>query len=131
MSVKDVNLAKKYNMIKAYKLYTGTDGNSHVQKGRIAEEQITEAESIRFQESPPYTFYDWHNAPSEQYVITLSGTLEFTTQTGETFILRPGEILIAMDITGTAHKWRLIDDEPWRRAYVVFKTGTAINFVSD
>jgi hypothetical protein len=30
-------------------------------------------------------------------VITLSGTLEFTTRDGETFVLRPGEVLLAAD----------------------------------
>lgn len=116
-------------MIKAYKLYTGDDGNSHVTVGSVAENILHEAESIRFQESPAHSTYVWHNAPAEQYVITLSGTLEFETRTGETFILRPGEILIALDTTGTAHQWKLIDDEPWRRAYVIFKPGTEINFV--
>jgi hypothetical protein len=28
-------------------------------------------------------------------VITLSGTLDFTTRDGETFILRPGDVLVA------------------------------------
>jgi uncharacterized cupin superfamily protein len=53
-----------------------------------------------------------------QYVITLSGTLEFTTRDGETFVLRPGEVLLAADTTGTGHCSRLIDDQPWRRLYV-------------
>ena len=56
--------------------------------------------------------------PLVQYVITLSGTLEFTTRDGETFVLRPGEVLLAADTTGTGHRWRLIDDQPWRRLYV-------------
>ena len=56
---------------------------------------------------------DWHTAPHVQYVITLSGTLEFTTRDGETFVLRPGEVLLAADTTGTGHRWRLIDDQPW------------------
>lgn len=118
-------------MIKAYKLYTGEDGHSHVQTGTVAEMIFNPASTIRFQESPPHSFYDWHNAPAWQYVINLSGTLEFETRTGETFILRPGEILIAMDTTGTAHQWKLIDDEPWRRVYVTFGTGQEVNFVPD
>ncbi|MEN0055015.1 MAG: hypothetical protein AAGC65_15180 [Mucilaginibacter sp.] len=118
-------------MIKAYKLYTGTDGNSHVQTGTVAEGQFNQAVSVRFQESPPYSFYDWHNAPTDQYVITLSGTLEFETRTGETFILKPGEILIATDTTGTAHKWRLIDDQPWQRVYVAFDQENQANFIPD
>lgn len=33
-------------------------------------------------------------------------------------------MLVAEDHTGTGHKWRLINDEPWKRAYVVFRKGT-------
>jgi len=33
--------------------------------------------------------------------------------------------------TRTGHKWRLINDEPWKRAYVVFKTGADTHFVPD
>ncbi|MGV3632881.1 MAG: hypothetical protein ACO1NY_00915, partial [Pseudorhodoplanes sp.] len=61
---------------------------------------------------------DWHVAPCRQYVVTLSVTLEFTTRDGETFVLKPGDVLLAEDTTGTGHRWRLIDDQPWRRMYV-------------
>jgi quercetin dioxygenase-like cupin family protein len=118
-------------MIKAYKLYTGADGHSHVQTGTVNQGMFSNASSVRFQESPPHSFYDWHNAPAEQYVITLSGILEFETRPGETFIVRPGEILIALDTTGTAHKWKLIDDEPWKRVYVLFDSSHTVNFVPD
>jgi quercetin dioxygenase-like cupin family protein len=58
------------------------------------------------------------------YVITLSGTLEFTTRDGETFVLRPGEVLLAADTTGTDHRCRLIDDQPWQRLYVELRLPT-------
>jgi uncharacterized cupin superfamily protein len=48
----------------------------------------------------------------------LTGTLEFTTRDGETFVLRPGDVLLAADTVGTGHRWRLIDNQPWRRLYV-------------
>lgn len=76
----------------------------------------SEVVSIYFKESPPRSALDWHDAPERQYVITLSGTLEFTTRDGETFVLRPGDVLLAADRVGSGHKWRLIDDQPWRRA---------------
>ena len=116
-------------MIKAYKLYTGADGHSHVEAGAIEENLLHPVGSIQFKETPPHAMYDWHTAPSHQYVITLTGTLEFTTHTGETFILQPGEILIALDTTGSGHKWRLIDDAPWRRVYVTIRDQSEINFV--
>jgi quercetin dioxygenase-like cupin family protein len=44
---------------------------------------------------------------------TLSGTLEFDARGGERFTIRPGDILLAQDNTGTGHRWKLIGDEPW------------------
>jgi quercetin dioxygenase-like cupin family protein len=118
-------------MIKAYQLYTGADGHSYFKTGNVSEAVITRAESIRFQESPPGSVYDWHPAPTMQFVINLRGTLEFTTYKGEVFTLKPGEVLIAQDTTGSGHKWRLLGTDPWQRAYVVFDSATDINFVPE
>ena len=116
-------------MITAYRLYTGPEGDSHVQRGSLGEGALVAAQSIEFKESPAHASIDFHNDPIPQYVITLSGVLEFSTRSGETFTLHPGEILVAEDHTGSGHKWRLIDDAPWRRAYVIFRTGAATQFV--
>jgi quercetin dioxygenase-like cupin family protein len=118
-------------MIRAYRLYTGDDGNSHVEIGTLATRDVVAAKSIMFEETPAHSSLDWHNDPIPQYVITLSGTLEFTTKTGETFTIHPGEVLLAQDHTGTGHKWRLIDDQPWRRAYVVYEPGVDLHFTAD
>jgi hypothetical protein len=37
-------------------------------------------------------------------------------------------VLVAADNVGSGHKWRLIDDQPWRRAYVVLKPGARDSF---
>ena len=115
-------------MIKAYKIYTGSDGHSHVVEGTVLDNHLTHANSIRFRETPAFSTYDWHPAPTIQYVLSFLGTLEFTMHSGETFLLKPGEILIAMDTTGSGHKWRLVDDQPWKRAYVTFDESQEINF---
>ena len=44
-------------------------------------------------------------------------------------MLRPGDILVAADDAGSGHKWRLINDDPWRRCYVVLKPGSPDLFV--
>ena len=116
-------------MLRAIKLYTGADNASHVVEGTVAENDRTDVVAIHFKETPAHSSFDWHDAPEPQYVITLSGTLEFTTRDGETFILRPGDVLVAADNVGSGHKWRLIDDQPWRRAYVVLKPGARDSFV--
>ena len=115
--------------VRAYKLYTGPDNASHVLKGTINQQDRTDVVAVHFKETPAHSSLDWHNDPEPQFVITLSGTLEFTTRDGETFVLRPGDVLLAEDNVGSGHKWRLIDDQPWRRAYVVLKPGAKDSFV--
>lgn len=116
-------------MIRLVKLFTGHDGQSHVEEGVIPLEDLgggnraspwTNVASIRFEESPPGSMLEWHVAPHRQYVITLAGTLEFTTRDGERFQLRPGDVLLAEDTAGGGHQWRLIDDQPWQRLYIQF-----------
>ena len=108
-------------------LYTGDDGESHFEDramdlpkvaGTAQQSPTLQATTVMFEESPPGSSLDWHRAPVRQYVITLSGTLEFETRLGEKFTLAPGTILFAEDTKGGGHKWRLTDDQPWRRVYV-------------
>jgi quercetin dioxygenase-like cupin family protein len=102
-----------------------------VVRGSISESKLVEAQSILFKETAAHSSFDWHNDPIPQYVITWAGVLEFTTVGGETFTIHPGDVLLAVDHTGSGHKWRLINDEPWRRAYVVFKEGAETHFIPD
>ncbi len=118
-------------MIRAYRLVTGEDGHSHVTRGSVMDNETLPAASILFEETPPHSSLDWHNAPTTQYVITLTGVLEFTTRGGEKFVVNPGEILVALDTMGSGHKWRLINDQPWTRLYVAIKDGMKVNFRAD
>jgi len=63
-------------------------------------------------------------------VLTLSGTLEFTTRRGDRFMIHPGDVLLAEDTAGSGHSWRLVDDEPWRRAYVILAHAIKVPFIS-
>ena len=83
---------------------------------------------LSFQETKSGGSYEWHQDPVPRYVITLSGTLEFQTKSGATFTIRPGDVLLAQDNTGTGHKWKLVGDDPWRRAYVVYENGAGLHF---
>ena len=91
-------------MIKAYRLFTGPDGDSHVEHGHVSTDALLNVESIQFREAPAHSSKDWHNAPIPQYVLTLAGVIEFSTRCGETFTMYPGEVLLALDHTGSGHK---------------------------
>ena len=125
-------------MIRCVRIWTGPDGHSLFEEGTIdlpkgergdvLGDNIP-AQSISFRETQPGGAYTPHDAPTRQFVLTLAGTLEFKTATGATFTIRPGDILLAEDITGSGHSWRLTDDQPWRRAYVVLGENTPVRFV--
>jgi hypothetical protein len=46
-------------------------------------------------------------------------------------MLHPGDILLAEDTAGTGHSWKLVDENPWRRAYVILKPGAEAQFVTN
>lgn len=124
-------------MICCVRLWTGTDNNSHFDDGVIALEQGVRGDvltgklpvtTVSFQETSSGGSFAWHDAPVRQLVITLSGTLDFETRAGEHFFLRPGDILLAEDTSGGGHKWKLVDQEPWRRAYVVLAKDASVPF---
>lgn len=116
-------------MIKAYKLLADAEGHSHVQEGSVSETLVSQAQHVHFKETPANASYDWHTAPQTQYVLSLKGTLEFTTSLGKTFILKTGEVLIAMDTIGFGHKWKMLGNDPWIRAYIVFDPAAVVNFI--
>jgi quercetin dioxygenase-like cupin family protein len=113
-------------VIRLLRLFTGADGQSHVEEeqvdtastGRDLASTWSRATAVRFEESPPGSTLAWHDAPQRQYVITLTGTLEFVTRDGERFRIGPGDVLLAEDTAGGGHEWRLVDDQPWTRVYV-------------
>ena len=119
-------------MIRCVRIWTGEDGNSCFEEGEIdlaggARGDFLSgkagAVSVSFQETASGGTFAWHDAPARQFVITLSGTLDFQTRKGEHFMLHPGDILLAEDTAGTGHSWKLVDENPWRRAYVILGAG--------
>jgi quercetin dioxygenase-like cupin family protein len=113
-------------VIRVLRLYAGDDGQSHVSDEHVELEAAgpnrqspwQPASGVRFEETPAGSALAWHDAPRAQYVLTLSGRLEFTTRDGERFEIGPGDVLLADDTTGGGHSWRILGPEPWRRAYV-------------
>jgi hypothetical protein len=45
-------------------------------------------------------------------------------------MIHPGDVLLAEDTAGSGHSWRLVDDEPWRRAYVILAPAVKVPFIS-
>lgn len=124
-------------MIRCVRIWTGEDENSHFEEGLIDlstgvhGDLLTEklqVTSASFQETASGGTLAWHTAPVRQLVVTLSGTLDFETREGKHFRLAPGDILLAEDTVGGGHSWQLVDDQPWRRVYLVLAPGAPVPF---
>ncbi len=109
------------------RIYTGDDGESHFEETEVplqadgkgnALSELFASHEVQFEETVSGGSLDWHNAPRRQYVVTLTGELEFESRTGEKHTIGPGQVLLAEDVTGGGHRWRLTNDQPWRRLYV-------------
>ncbi|MNV59099.1 hypothetical protein D3C71_1515040 [compost metagenome] len=126
-------------MFRCVRIWTDREGNSEFEEGFVelpkgergdALSAVFKSASISFRETAPGGAYEWHPAPIRQFVLTLSGTLEFETKRKERFTIRPGDILLAEDTTGSGHRWKLLGDDPWRRAYVILADGIQSGFVA-
>lgn len=124
-------------MIRCVRLWTGDDRNSYFEEGQLALDPGRRGDlltaklgttSVSFEETAPGGTFAWHVAPARQLVITLSGTLDFWTRNDRHFVLRPGDILLAEDTAGSGHSWRLTDNRPWRRAYVILGPEAVVPF---
>ena len=127
-------------MIRCVRLWTGQEGSSHVEIGWLEmrtghnDDQVSAAMSsthVTVEETAGGGTLAWHTAPVRQLVVTLAGTLLFTTRDGEEFTLHPGDVLLAEDTEGSGHQWRLEGTEPWRRMYVVLAPATEVPFLRD
>ena len=127
-------------MIECVRLWTGDDGQSQFEAGQVDLvpgvrgdflSSKVGAVSISFQQTDAGGAFEWHTAPARQFVITLSGTLDFVTREEKHFILNPGVVLLAEDTAGGGHSWKLVGNEPWRRIYVVLAPGAEVSFTAE
>ena len=56
-----------------------------------------------FRETPPS--FSWHNAPRRQYIVNLDADVEITVSSGETKVVRQGEVFFVEDTHGKMHMY--------------------------
>ena len=90
-----------------YRLYTGNDGQSHVESIELTKApkwaQGLPVTQITFHEEPVGSFLDWHPAPRRQFVIILSGQLEIGLGDDTKHVFSPGDARLVEDTTGQGH----------------------------
>jgi hypothetical protein len=105
-----------------YRLYTGQDGESHIDELRLPERSelasLTPTAGIMFRESPAHNFLDWHPAPRRQWVIILSGELQIGLGDGTIMRFGPGDARLVEDTRGRGHTTRVVGAGPCLMVYV-------------
>ncbi len=64
--------------------------------------------ALVFRDTVAGTETGWHNPHVPQYIIYLEGELEVEAGNGEKRIFKPGDILLAADLTGPGHVTRVL-----------------------
>ena len=113
--------------MKITRVFTGPDEESHFEDveldlqdlGRVGRmTKLQTATGIVFRENDGDYKLDFHNAPRRQYVINLSGSVELETGDGTKRLLRPGDVLLAEDLTGRGHISRALEQGLRRSIFV-------------
>jgi len=88
------------------RIYTGTDGLSHVEVIPLDAKSILEkVTGVEVRVSPPGRFSDWHVGPQRQYIINLAGSGQLEVAEGKVD-LPPGSMEYIDDLTGKGHTTR-------------------------
>ena len=93
-----------------YRLYTGEDGQSHMDESYEPPE-VQDATGLVVRRQEVGYFIDWHPAPRRQYIITLAGQVEIGLGDGALYTLGPGDMMLAEDLTGQGHTTRAVGEE--------------------
>jgi hypothetical protein len=117
-------------MPKIWRLYSGSDGKSHVAELPLEMKPFKDIEGawgeatpsqpangISFRVAPPGYVLGWHCAPRRLYSISLSGLAEVEVGDGTVVRVGPGDVVLAEDLTGQGHITRVVGDQP--RFYAV------------
>ena len=104
--------------MKVIRLYAGSDQRSHFEEKEltfggenIQTTELQKANGVVFRRAPVGHVIDWHPAPRRQYVVTLSGSWEIECGDGKR-IFKPGDVMLAEDLTGKGHVSRVLGNEP-------------------
>lgn len=116
--------------MKIARLYTGPDGESHIEDYEITlkprtdgsrRSSLTRAVGMFLREADAGSVIDFHNASRRQFGIVLEGEFEIEVGDGSRRRFRPGDMFLAEDTTGRGHISRTIGHRPRVMAFVTLE----------
>ena len=113
--------------VRYVRLYADASGDSRIERDLRAHVKQTDfvppapaifvsavepASGYAFLIVPIGDFGDWHPSPKRQWIIFLSGQMEFEVSDGERYLGQPGAAVLLEDTSGRGHRSRVLGDEP-------------------
>lgn len=123
-------VAQQQEPVAITRLYTGVDGLSHFEQVNVklspvagAPTSVEESEHLSMKNAyvvriAPGFFEDWHNADVRRYVVTIRGRAEVEVAGGQKLVAQPGQVVLAEDLTGKGHRFRVLGDSNWVALFV-------------
>ena len=94
------------------RIYTGTDGRSHVENIELSAQSVMEeVTGMRVRVSPPGSFADYHVAPGRRYIINLTSGGQLEVAEGKVD-LPAGSVEYIDDLTGMGHTTANVEESP-------------------
>lgn len=118
-------IEKTAELLSYARIYTGADDETHFDDVSVTfvyqdygskiptvwfpKDGIMNADGFHFVSMPAgWLGGEWHPAPRRQFIIPLSGEMEFEVSDGEKRTFGPGHILLVEDTDGKGHKSRMV-----------------------
>jgi hypothetical protein len=89
-----------------YRLYTGSDGESHLEEigaDALRDLKVVGTMSVSVQERPPGYFMDFHPAPFRRWQVGLVGRTTIGLSDGTSHTFGPGAVRLIEDTTDKGH----------------------------
>jgi len=119
--------AARNHPVMVTRLYTGSDGQSHIDQLPLefhgAPDEVSAAEetsSAYLARGAPGMFETSHVTRRRRYIVVISGAAEVTTTDGEKARLVPGHLYLTEDMTGKGHTFRVLGNQEWVALFVDF-----------
>ena len=99
------------------RIYSDIDGESHFEDVAVPlhDEGMVgflsdnfHVSTLRFRENKPDYNWDYHTAPTRQFIVMLTGEIEIETSLGEIRKFKSGNVLLVEDVTGKGHRTKNI-----------------------
>ena len=121
----EAEVEKTAELLTYARLYTGEDNETHFEDVNVTfvyqdygtkiptvwfpQDGIMEAEGFHFVSMPAgWDGGEWHPAPRRQFILPLSGEMEFQASDGEKRVFGPGDVLLVEDTVGKGHISKMV-----------------------